>query len=106
MRAFIVLIAIGFLAVVVAAWYCSENFSGRLGRTAVDVGSSIVWPGQIANAALTGSGNMHTRFGDWRDAVIQIIFTYLAYAVPFVLIVTLARRYLKSGDRLPPGSGQ
>ncbi len=102
MRTIITLIAVGLLALVVGAWYCSENFSGRLGRNAVRIGESVMWPGQIANAALTGSGNMHTRFGDWRDAIIQIAFTYFVYTVPFVIIAIVARKDRQRHDASPP----
>ena len=101
MRKFLTVISVALLIIVSVGWYCSEDIGGHLGRRAVDIGCFIVSPGRLADAILTGSSNIHTRFGDWRDPLFEIMFSFLAYMLPFILVAVCAARDRKERNSLP-----
>jgi hypothetical protein len=77
-------LAFPLLAVIIIGWYCSENFSGRVSRSAEMIGYTIIRPGHVVDSVL--SGNFHGGFGDWRDTVIKITVSFVVWLVPCVAI--------------------
>ncbi len=88
---YLVMTAGVLLVVVVAGWYCSENFSGRISRNAEIIGYSIIQPGQLVDSVL--SGNFHGGFGDWRDPVIEIGAAYVIWFLPCLILASLFQRF-------------
>jgi hypothetical protein len=95
---YIVGIGVALLAVVILGWYCSENFTGRISRRAEMVGDAIIRPGQVVDTLM--SGNLHCGFGDWRDAVIKIGASFVAWFLPCVVVLVgrWSQRTSKSGQ--------
>ena len=105
MLKFLTAISVLLFILVSVGWYCSEDIGGHLGRRAVDIGCFIVSPGCLADAILTGSSSVHTRFGDWRDPLFEILFSFLAYMLPFIVIAICASFDRKEQIAPPPTKG-
>jgi 4-amino-4-deoxy-L-arabinose transferase-like glycosyltransferase len=89
---------LALFVVLTGAWALSENASGRIPEGLSQVGHGIVYPGWFA--AVVYLGNMHARFGDWRDFLVIVSVSWIIWMIPVLFVCRALMRRKKLPNRV------
>jgi hypothetical protein len=78
------------------AWVLFENASGRIPESLSELAYWILYPGWLVSVA--SLGNMHARFGDWRDFAVIISVSWVIWMVPVTVVCGVITRKKKVAE--------
>jgi 4-amino-4-deoxy-L-arabinose transferase-like glycosyltransferase len=84
MRSKYLIAGLALFAALSGAWVLFENTSGRIPEGLSELGHGILYPGWFASVVFLG--NMHARFGDWRDFAVLVSVSWITWMIPVCLI--------------------
>ena len=87
-------------ALLSGAWVLFENASGRIPEKLSELGYGILYPGWLASVFLLG--NMHARFGDWRDFAVLVSVSWIVWMIPVAVVCGVITGRKKVTERADP----
>jgi hypothetical protein len=75
---------LALFVILTGAWALFENASGRIPEGLSQLGHGVLCPGWFASVVYLG--NMHARFGDWRDFVFIVSVSWIIWMIPVFFV--------------------
>jgi hypothetical protein len=101
-KATLAIAGIVLFALLSGAWVLFENVSGRIPVSMSEFAYWILYPGWLVSVAFLG--NMHARFGDWRDFVVIVSVSWVIWMIPVALVWGIVTRKKKAEARGQPAT--